>query len=107
MVSSKDFRKLYGHEFVLGDVYKNILNCGYYGIGFGSSFPKLTVRMYKNAYEVNMREKFTRDPDFQIYEEIRLKTGADPLRINEWAKARSRGEQSDIMPLEEREKEIL
>jgi len=107
MVSSKDFRKLYGHEFVLDDVYRNILSCGLHGLGFGSSFPELTVRMYKNSHEINMREKITREPYFQIYEEIRLKTGADPLRISEWAEARSRGEEPDIIPLEEREKEIL
>ncbi len=107
MVSSKDFRKLYGHEFVLDDVYRNILSCGLHGLGFGSSFPELTVRMYKNSHEINMREKITRGPDFQIYEEIRLKTGADPLRISEWTEARSRGEEPDIIPSEEWEKEIL
>jgi hypothetical protein len=103
----KDFRKLYGHELALDDAYRNILGCGPFGLGFGSSFPELTVRMYKNSYEINMREKITGDPVFQIYEEIRLKTGADPLRIGEWAEARSRGEEPDIIPLEEREKEIL
>ena len=47
----KNLRKLYGHELALDDVYSNILNCGLYGLGFGSSFPELTVRMYKNSYE--------------------------------------------------------
>jgi len=83
----KNLGKLYGHELALDDVYKNILNCGLYGIGFGSSFPELTVRMYKNTYEninVNMKE---------------------------WAEARSHGlnipEKPDFIPLEERNKEIL
>lgn len=58
-----------------------------FGIGFGSSFTELTVRMYRNTYEninVNMKE---------------------------WAEARSYGlnipEKPDFIPLEEREKEIL
>ena len=83
----KNLGKLYSHEVTLDDVYKNILNCSLYGIGFGSSFPELTVRMYKNTYEnidVNMKE---------------------------WAEARSYGlnipEKPDFIPLEEREKEIL
>ena len=83
----KNLGKLYSHEVALVDVYKNILNCSLYGIGFGSSFPELTVRMYKNTYEnidVNMKE---------------------------WAEARSYGlnipEKPDFIPLEEREKEIL
>ena len=83
----KNLGKLYSHEVALDDVYKNILNCSLYGIGFGSSFPELTVRMYKNTYEnidVNMKE---------------------------WAEARSYGlnipEKPDFIPLEEREKEIL
>jgi hypothetical protein len=81
----KGLKKLYGRELALDDVYTNILNCGLYGIGFGSSFPGLTVRMYKNSYE--------------------------DINMNEWAKARSYGlnipEKPDIIPLEEREKEIL
>jgi len=83
----KNLGKLYSHEVALDDVYKNILNCSLYGIGFGSSFPELTVRMYKNTYEninVNMKE---------------------------WAEARSYGlnipEKPDFIPLEEREREIL
>lgn len=83
----KNLGKLYSHEVTLDDVYKNILNCSLYGIGFGSSFRELTVRMYKNTYEnidVNMKE---------------------------WAEARSYGlnipEKPDFIPLEEREKEIL
>ena len=83
----KNLGKLYGHELALDDVYKNILNCGLYGIGFGSSFPELTVKMYKNTYEnidINMKE---------------------------WAEARSYGlnipEKPDFIPLEEREREIL
>lgn len=83
----KNLGKLYSHEVALDDVYKNILNCSLYGIGFGSRFPELTVRMYKNTYEnidVNMKE---------------------------WAEARSYGlnipEKPDFIPLEEREKEIL
>lgn len=83
----KNLGKLYGHELALDDVYRDILNCGYYGVGFGSSFPELTVRMYKNTYEninVNMKE---------------------------WAEARSYGlnipEKPDFIPLEEREKEVL
>jgi hypothetical protein len=81
----KDLRKLWGHELALDDVYKNILNCGLYGLGFGSSFPELTVRMYKNSYE--------------------------DINMNKWAEARSHDlnipEKPDIIPLEEREKEIL
>ena len=83
----KNLGKLYSHEVALDDVYKNILNCSLYGIGFGSRFPELTVRMYKNTYEnidVNMKE---------------------------WAEARSYRlnipEKPDFIPLEEREKEIL
>jgi len=81
----KDLRKLWGHELALDDVYKNILNCSLYGLGFGSSFPELTVRMYKNSYE--------------------------DINMSKWAEARSHGldipEKPDIIPLEEREKEIL
>jgi len=83
----KNLGKLYSHEVALDDVYKNILNCSLYGIGFGSRFPELTVRMYKNTYE-NI------DVD-----------------MKEWAEARSYGlnipEKPDFIPLEEREKEIL
>jgi hypothetical protein len=81
----KNLRNLYGHELALDDVYKDILNCGLYGLGFGSSFPELTVRMYKNTYE-NV------DTDM-------------------WTKAREMGvdipEKPDFIPLEEREEEIL
>lgn len=81
----KNLRKLYGHELALDDVYRSILNCGLYGIGFGSSFPELTVRMYKNSYE--------------------------DINMNKWAEARSYGlnipEKPDIIPLEEREQSIL
>lgn len=83
----ENLRKLWGHELALDDAYRNILGCGPFGLGFGSSFPELTVRMYRNTYEninVNMKE---------------------------WAEARSYGlnipEEPDIIPLEEREKEIL
>jgi hypothetical protein len=65
---------------------KNIQTIGYYGLGFGSSFPELTVKMYKNTYENN-------------------------IDMNEWAEARSFGlnlpEKPDFIPLEERENEIL
>lgn len=81
----KNLGKLYGRELALDDVYKNILNCSLYGIGFGSSFSELTVRMYKNSYE--------------------------NINMNEWAEAWSYGlnipEKPDIIPIEEREKEIL
>jgi len=81
----KNLGKLYSHEVALDDVYKNILNCSLYGIGFGSSFPELTVRMYKNPYE--------------------------NINMSEWEEARSYGlnipEKPDFIPLEEREKEIL
>ena len=103
----KDLRKSWGHELALDDVYTDILNCGLFGLGFGSSFPELTVRMYENTHEINIREKITREPEFELYEQIRKETGADPLRISEWREARSRGEEPDITPLEEREKEIM
>jgi len=81
----KNLRKLYGHEVALDDVYRNILNCGLYGIGFGSSFPELTVRMYKNSYE--------------------------DINMNEWAQARSYGlnipDKPDIIPFEEREEALI
>ena len=81
----ENLRKLFDQEFTLDDVYKNILNCSLYGLGFGSSFPELTVRMYENPYK--------------------------NININEWAEARSYGlnipEKPDFIPLEERNKEIL
>ena len=81
----KNLRKLYGHELALDDVYTNILNCGLFGLGFGSSFPELTVRMYKNTYE--------------------------NINMNEWAEARSYGlnipEKPEIIRLEEREESLL
>ena len=81
----KDLRRLWGHELALDDAYRNILGCGPFGLGFGSSFPELTVRMYKNPYE--------------------------NINMSEWEEARSYGlplpEKPDIIPLEEREKEIL
>ncbi len=85
----KDLRKLYGHELALDDVYTNILVCGTDGLGFGGSFPELTVRMYKNTHEKNLSMN----------------------ELAERAEARSHGlnipEKPDIIPLEEREKEIL
>ena len=81
----ENLRKLWGHELALDDAYRNILGCGPFGLGFGSSFPELTVRMYKNPYE--------------------------NINMSEWEEARSYGlnipEKPDFIPLEEREKEIL
>lgn len=81
----KNLGKVWCYEFTLDDVHKNIQNCGWYGLGFGSSFPELTVKMYKNTYE--------------------------NIDMNAWAEARSFGlnipEKPDIIPIEERENEIL
>lgn len=81
----KELGKLYGHELALDDVYTNIFNSGLIGIGFGSSFPELTVKMYKNAYE--------------------------NIDKNGWPEAGSHGlnlpEAPDIVSFEEREESIL
>ncbi|MFC2068301.1 hypothetical protein ACFLTP_04775 [Chloroflexota bacterium] len=78
--------KLSNHEFTYnGNLHKNILNCSLYGLGFGSSFPELTVRMYEKPFK--------------------------NININKWAEAWSYGlnipEKPDIIPIEERENEIL
>ena len=58
--------------------------CGTDGLGFGGSFPELTVKMYYGTFDVNKKD---------------------------WDQARSLGlplpEKQDFIPLEDREKEIL
>ena len=82
----KNLREFYGHKLAVDDYTKSILNCFYYGIGFGSSFPELTVEMYKNTYE-NINN-----------------------RMKQWTEMRSFGlktEKPDFIPFEEQRKENL
>jgi hypothetical protein len=81
----KEMQKIFNQKVSLEIATDKARIYGLEGIGFGSSFPELTERMYKNAYE-NV------DTDM-------------------WANARKMGvdipEKPDFIPLEEREKEIL
>lgn len=87
----KNLKKFYGHKLAVDDYAKNdysksIKNCFYYGIGFGSGFPELTVKMYKNTYE------------------------SIDIRMEQWAEMRSFGfktEKPDFIPFEEQRKENL
>jgi hypothetical protein len=81
----KEAKKLFDRKVPLEVATDKARIYGLEGIGFGSSFPELTERMYKNAYE--------------------------NVDMNMWAEARETGvdipEKPDFIPLEEREKSIL
>jgi hypothetical protein len=81
----KEVKKLFDREVPLEVATDKARIYGLEGIGFGSSFPELTEKMYKNAYE--------------------------NVDMDMWTKAREIGvdipEKPDFIPLEEREKPIL
>jgi hypothetical protein len=81
----KEAKKLFEHKVPLDVATDKARIYGLEGIGFGSSFPELTEKMYKNAYE--------------------------NVDIDMWTNAREMGvdipEKPDFIPLEEREKQIL
>jgi hypothetical protein len=77
--------KVFDHKVSFSTAWPNIQAYGMEGIGFGSSFPELTVNMYKNAYE--------------------------NVDVDKWAEARKYGvdipEKPDIVSFEEREEIVL
>ena len=81
----KEAEKLFDQKVPLETATDKARIYGLEGIGFGSSFPELTERMYKNAYE--------------------------NVDMDMWANARKMGvdipEKPDFIPLEEREREIF
>lgn len=85
---SKKLIKVLGEKLPLEEaLFISIRMFGLEGIGFGSSFPELTEKMYRNVYE---------HPD---------------VDIGVWAMMRSYGldipEKPEIIPLEEREEALL
>jgi hypothetical protein len=81
----KEAKKLFDRKVPLEVATDKARIYGLEGIGFGSSFPELTERMYKNAYE--------------------------NVDMDMWAEARKMGvdipEKPDIVSLEEREEIVL
>jgi len=82
---NKEIIKLLDHKLSLDKAWDGIQVYGGAGIGFGSLFPELTERMYKNASE--------------------------NIDMDEWSQVRKMGvdipEMPDIVTLEEREESVL
>ena len=85
MRGNKEVVKVFDHKVSLDIAWPEIQDYGAGGIGFGSSFPELTEKMYRNATE--------------------------NIDMDEWTKARKYGvdipEKPDIVTLEEREESVL
>ena len=85
MRGNKGVVKVFDHKVSLDIAWPNIQNYGVGGIGFGSSFPELTEKMYRNATE--------------------------SIDTDKWVEARKSGmdipKEPDIVTLEEREESIL